>query len=85
MDVILNRYANSDYIFNLPIIDFIELYNKAIEKIVEDRMWHAYVVWRPGFEDHEMTFEDFMGTNKIQANSRVVQDDDEVFADQLFF
>lgn len=60
---------------NLPLDEFIELYTEAVKAIRIDRMWLAYVIWKP-----EMYFKEF-----LEKDSESKSEETGVYIDQIGF
>jgi len=59
--LLLSRYQNIDFVYNLPWQDGIKLINKAIEKTVEHKDWEVWLSVYPN-----MTEETFVPFGKFK-------------------
>lgn len=60
-ELLLHRYANIDYILNLPFKNGYELICKAFEKSVEEQIWQRWLI-----DYQKMTKENFMSFTEYQ-------------------
>lgn len=67
--MLLNRYNNIDYIFNLTWIDGVEIINKAIEKTTEEKDWDLYISVYPNMDKSNfITFDKFKSKKQTVKN-----------------
>lgn len=48
----------------LPIDEFLELYTTSLNELRIDKLWLAYVAWRP-----EITFEEFCNKSGVETST----------------
>jgi hypothetical protein len=77
-DFILSRYHNIEYVLSLSIDNFTSLYTEAIESQRVDKLWIAYVMWKP-----DLSFSEFLNSNKPSNDENNIENG--CYIDQIGF
>ena len=66
--MLLSRYNNIDFVYNLSWIDGIELINKAIEKRNEQKDWDMWLTLYPNMDKKTfISFDKFRGKKQVKV------------------
>ena len=79
----MSRYSNVDYVLNLSIDDFINLYQKAIEKEIEKRTWEYWIHMYP-YMEKKISYEELLNISKQQEVKENIPVNG-LYVDQVFF
>jgi len=77
-DFILSRYHNIEYVLSLSIDNFIAVYKEAIESQRIEKLWMAYVMWKP-----DLSFAEFLNSNTPQNQDSKIENG--YYIDQIGF